>query len=135
MAKAKKYRPTLRNGNGVSGLPSNEVASARIQAPPHIASATNPLVHSLPSREGGNSRDMKRHNEKKKQDSHQNSRRSRHFWNDGSDCGCDERDAYKVRPKQPPRHPCRHQPRNEIGIQEMLNSENYQGNGDENPSG
>jgi len=78
---------------------------------------------------------MKRHNEKKEQDSQQNSRRPRHFRDDGSDCGCDERDTYKVRPKQPPGHPCGHQRRNEIGIQEMLNPENHQGNGNENPSG
>lgn len=95
--------------------------------------STRPLV-STP-RVSGNSRNMQRYNEKKEQDSQQNSRRSRHFRDDGSDCGRDEGDAYKVRPKQPARYPPRHQRRNEIGIQEMLNPENYQGNGDENPSG
>jgi hypothetical protein len=39
---------------------------------------------------------MQRHNKKKEQHSQQNSRSSRHFRVDGSDCRCDERDAAHV---------------------------------------
>src|ERR1700730_1708581 len=51
MAKAKKYRPTLGNETVDWRSSFDEVAPARIQAPPHIAKATKPLVHSFPSRE------------------------------------------------------------------------------------
>jgi hypothetical protein len=106
MAREKKYLPSLGNETADLRSFSNEVAPARIQAPPaHRQSykTIGPLV-SIP-RVGGNSRDMQRHNKKKEQHSQQNSRSSRHFRVDGSDCRCDERDAYKVRPKEPPRQP------------------------------
>ena len=74
---------------------------------------------------------MKQHHEEKKHHSQHGCRRPRQHFVQNAGSGGNKCRPNKVRPKQPPGHKRGHQSRHETAIHEVLDPENYQGNGDE----